>query len=65
MNKHLQQKQIYDSFLDEDYDQLIGDEPIYDPEAMDDKKIYDMIIEDEEIEDFNKLDLEDDEIMYL
>lgn len=65
MNKHLQQKQIYDSFFDENYDQLRGDEPFFDPDAVDEKKIYDMIIEDEEIEDLNELDLDDDEIMYL
>jgi hypothetical protein len=44
MNKHLQQKQIFDTFLsDEDLPILSGDEPCLDPECMDEEQIYEII----------------------
>lgn len=66
MNKHLQQKQLYDSFFEENYDQLKGDEPLFDTEVIDDQKIYDSIIEDEFIENLGELDFDDeDEFMFI
>ena len=68
MNKHLQQKQIFDSFFsDEDLPILSGDEPCLDPDCMDDEQIYD-IIEDNGYEDINMnvLELDDyDDFMQL
>ncbi|MCW8804156.1 MAG: hypothetical protein OQK57_07140 [Ignavibacteriaceae bacterium] len=44
MNKHLQQKQIFDSFFsDEDLPILPEEEPCIDPECIDEEKIYDII----------------------
>ena len=66
MNKHLQQKQLYDSFFDENYDQLQGDEPLFDPEVVDEQKIYDSINEDEFVGNLNELNLdEDEEILFI
>ena len=66
MNKHLQQKQLYDSFFDENYDQLRGDEPLFDPEAVDEQKIYDSINEDEFVGNLDELILdEDEEILFI
>ena len=66
MNKHLQQKQLYDSFFEENYDQLHGDEPLFDPEAVDEQKIYDSINEDVFVEDLDELNLdEDEEILFI
>lgn len=68
MNKHLLQKQIFDSFFsDEDLPILSGDEPCLDPDCMDDEQIYD-IIEDNGYEDIsmNELELDDyDDFMQL
>ena len=66
MNKHLQQKQLYDSFFDENYDQLQGDEPLFDPEVVDEQKIYDSIYEDEIVGNLDELNLdEDEEILFI
>jgi len=66
MNKHLQQKQLYDSFFDENYDQLQGDEPLFDPEVVDEQKIYDSINEEEFVGNLDELDLDDeDEILFI
>jgi len=66
MNKHLQQKQLYDSFFDENYDQLQGDEPLFDPEVVDEQKIYDSINEDEFVGNLDELILdEDEEILFI
>jgi len=66
MNKHLQQKQLYDSFFDENYDQLQGDEPLFDPEVVDEQKIYDSINEDEFVGNLDELNLdEDEEILFI
>jgi len=66
MNKHLQQNQLYDSFFDENYDQLQGDEPLYDPEVVDEQKIYDSINEDEFVGNLDELNLdEDEEILFI
>lgn len=47
MNKHLQQKQIYDSFYNEEnYSYLSGDEPCLDPDCLEEEEIYDHIGED-------------------
>lgn len=65
MNKHLQDKQIYDSiFNEEEYFNFLGDEPCVDPDCIEDQKIYDMIREEEfpgddemdelELDDYNE-----------
>jgi hypothetical protein len=44
VNKHLQQKQIFDSFFsDEDLPLHSVEEPCLDPECIDDEQIYDII----------------------
>lgn len=44
MNKHLQQKQIFDSFFsDEDLPIMSEEDPCLDPECMDDEQIYEII----------------------
>ena len=44
MNKHLQQKQIFDSFFsEEDLPILSEEDPCLDPECMDDEQIYEII----------------------
>jgi hypothetical protein len=61
MNKHLQQKQIFDSFFnDEDLPIVSGDEPCIDPDCVDEEKIYE-IIDDNGYNDIsmNELDLDD------
>ena len=61
MNKHLQQKQIFDSFFnDEDLPIVSGDEPCIDPDCVDEEKIYE-IIDDTGYSDIsmNELDLDD------
>jgi hypothetical protein len=68
MNKHLQQKQIFDTFLsDEDLPILSGDEPCLDPECVDEEQIYE-IIDHNSYEDvtMNELELDDyDDFMQL
>jgi hypothetical protein len=68
MNKHLQQKQIFDTFLsDEDLPILSGDEPCLDPECMDEEQIYE-IIDHNSYEDvsMDELELDDyDDFMQL
>jgi len=61
MNKHLQQKQIFDSFFsDEDLPVLSVDEPCLDPECIDNEQIYE-IIDHNGYEDIsmNELELDD------
>lgn len=44
MNKHLQQKQIFDSFFsDEDLPLFSDEEPCLDPECVDNEQIYEII----------------------
>ena len=44
MNKHLQQKQIFDSFFgDEDLPIMSEEDPCLDPDCMDDEEIYEII----------------------
>jgi hypothetical protein len=44
MNKHLQQKQIYDSFFsDEELPMVSEDDPCMDLEYMDEEQIYEII----------------------
>ena len=68
MNKHLQQKQIFDSFYnEEDLPIVSGDEPCLDPDCMDEEQIYDNIV-DEDFFDYsmNELELDDyDDFMLL
>lgn len=68
MNKHLQQKQIFDSFFsDEDLPMLSVDEPCLDPECIDNEQIYE-IIDNNGYEDIsmNELELDDyDDFMQL
>ena len=61
MNKHLQQKQIFDSFFsDEDLPMLSVDEPCLDPECIDNEQIYE-IIDHNGYEDINMNELELDD----
>ena len=61
MNKHLQQKQIFDSFFsDEDLPMLSDDEPSLDPECIDNEQIYE-IIDHNGYEDINMNELELDD----
>ena len=67
MNKHLQDKQMYDSiYNEEDYPYLNGDEPCFDPDCVDEEAIYD-VIGDEYIEDYevNEFNMDEDEEYYL
>jgi hypothetical protein len=68
MNKHLQQKQIFDSFFnDEDLPIMPEDDPCLDPDCMDDEQIYE-IIDNNGYEDIsmNELELDDyDDFMQL
>jgi hypothetical protein len=61
MNKHLQQKQIFDSFFsDEDLPIMSDDDPCLDPECMDDEQIYEIIDNNSYGEiSMNELELED------
>ena len=68
MNKHLQQKQIFDSFFsDEDLPVLSVDEPCLDPECIDNEQIYEIIDHDGYGEiSMNELELDDyDDFMQL
>ena len=61
MNKHLQQKQIFDSFFtDEDLPMPSEDEPCLDPECINNEQIYE-IIDHNGYEDIsmNELELDD------
>jgi len=61
MNKHLQQRQFFDSFYNEEnYPHLSGDEPCLDPDCMDEEQIYNNIV-DEDFSDYNMNELELDE----
>ena len=68
MNKHLQQKQIFDSFLGDDDLPILSDEdPCLDPDCMDDEQIYEIIDNNgyEHIS-MNELELDDyDDFMQL
>jgi len=68
MNKHLQQKQIYDSFFsDEDLPIMSEEDPSLDLEYMDDEQIYE-IIDNNNYSDIsmNELELDDyDDFMQL
>jgi hypothetical protein len=68
MNKHLQQKQIFDSFFgDDDLLILSEEDPCLDPDCMDDEQIYEIIDNNgyEHIS-MNELELEDyDDFMQL
>jgi hypothetical protein len=61
MNKHLQQKQIFDSFLsDDDLPILSEEDPCLDPECMDDEQIYEIIDNTSYSEiSMNELELDD------
>jgi len=61
MNKHLQQKQIFDSFFsDEDIPLLSVDEPCMDPDCIDNEQIYEIIDHDGYGEiSMNELELDD------
>lgn len=68
MNKHLQQKQIFDSFFnDEDLPVLPVDEPCMDPECVDNEQIYEIIDHNGYGEiSMNELELDDyDDFMQL
>jgi hypothetical protein len=57
MNKHLQQKQIFDSFFnDEDLTELSENDPCFDPESVDEEQIYERI-EDNGYENLNMNEL--------
>jgi hypothetical protein len=68
MNKHLQQKQIFDTFFsDEELPIVSIDEPCLDPECMDEEQIYE-IIDNTGYEDISmdELELDDyDDFMQL
>ncbi|GIK61460.1 MAG: hypothetical protein HND39_16050 [Ignavibacteriota bacterium] len=68
MNKHLQQKQIYDSFFsDEDLPMFSEEEPCLDPECIDNEQIYEIIDNDSYTNiSMNELELDDyDDYMEL
>ena len=61
MNKHLQQKQIFDTFFDDEYLPILsGDEPCLDPDCVDEEQIYEIIDQNgyEHI-NMNELELDD------
>lgn len=61
MNKHLQQKQIFDSFFsDEDLPLLSEEDPCLDPDCIDDEQIY-QIIDHNDYGDINMNELELDD----
>jgi hypothetical protein len=68
MNKHLQQKQIFDTFFsDEDLPIVSVDEPCMDPDCVDEEQIYE-ILDDSGYQDISmdELELEDyDDFMQL
>lgn len=61
MNKHLQQKQIFDSFFsEEDLPILSEEDPCLDPECMDEEQIYEIIDNTSYSEiSMNELELDD------
>lgn len=68
MNKHLQQKQIFDSFFsDEDLPIMPDEEPCLDPDCIDEEQIYEIIDNNGYGEiSMNELELEDyDDFMQL
>jgi hypothetical protein len=68
MNKHLQRKQIFDSFFSEDDLPILSEEdPCLDPECMDDEQIYEIIDNNGYTEiNMNELELDDyDDFMQL
>lgn len=68
MNKHLQRKQIFDSFFSEDDLPILSEEdPCLDPECMDDEQIYEIIDNTGYPEiSMNELELDDyDDFMQL
>jgi hypothetical protein len=68
VNKHLQQKQIYDSFFsDEDLPMFSEEEPCLDPECIDNEQIYEIIDNDSYTNiSMNELELDDyDDYMEL
>jgi len=68
MNKHLQQKQIFDTFFsDEDLPIVSVDEPCMDPDCVDEEQIYE-ILDDSGYQDISmdELELDDyDDFMQL
>ena len=68
MNKHLQQKQIFETFFnDEEMPILSSDEPCLDPDCVDEEQIYEIIDQNgyEHI-NMNELELDDyDDFMQL
>ncbi|MDH3268118.1 MAG: hypothetical protein OEM46_04615 [Ignavibacteria bacterium] len=68
MNKHLQQKQIFDSFFsEEDLPILSEDDPCLDPDCMEDEQIYEIIDNNGYAHiNMNELELDDyDDFMQL
>ena len=68
MNKHLQQKQIFDSFFsEEDLPILSEEDPCLDPDCMDDEQIYEIIDNNGYAHiNMNELELDDyDDFMQL
>ena len=68
MNKHLQQKQIFDSFFsDEDLPIMSEEDTCLDPDYMDDEQIYEIIDNNSYGEiSMNELELDDyDDFMQL
>lgn len=67
MNKHLQQKQIFDSFFSDEDLPMFSEEPCLDPECMDDEQIYEIIDNNGYGEiSMNELELDDyDDFMQL
>jgi hypothetical protein len=68
VNKHLQQKQIFDTFFsDEELPIVSVDEPCLDPDCIDEEQIYE-ILDDNGYQDISmdELELEDyDDFMQL
>jgi hypothetical protein len=68
MNKHLQQKQIFDTFFSEEDLPIVSvDEPCMDPDCVDEEQIYE-ILDDSGYQDISmdELELEDyDDFMQL
>ncbi len=68
MNKHLQQKQIFDSFFsDEDLSIMSEEDPCLDPDCIDEEQIYEIIDNNSYGEiSMNELELDDyDDFMQL
>ena len=68
MNKHLQQKQIFDTFFSEEDLPIVSvDEPCMDPDCVDEEQIYE-ILDDSGYQDISmdELELDDyDDFMQL